>query len=120
MSAAWRSYVLRDGRLGLLRTRQVFDGIKRIPHPEEAAKQLSRRTHRTDPADLQFFHTLSGVPGLNRARQDAPFLPVTGPSQARFLRVDQTRLEDGDEIFVHAKILRAGRLGSRQRLDRLP
>jgi hypothetical protein len=30
--------------------RQVFDGIKKIPHPEEAAKQLSRRTHCADAA----------------------------------------------------------------------
>src|SRR5438876_7876158 len=29
----------------LLRMRQVFDGIKKIPHPEEAAKRPSRRTH---------------------------------------------------------------------------
>jgi hypothetical protein len=35
---------------------EVFDGIKKIPHPEEAAKELSRRTHCADPA-VQFFHT---------------------------------------------------------------
>ena len=28
----------------LLSMREAFDGIKKIPHPEEAAKQLSRRT----------------------------------------------------------------------------
>ena len=33
---------------------ETFDGIKKIPHPEEAAKQLSRRTHRADPAYRQF------------------------------------------------------------------
>jgi hypothetical protein len=30
--------------------RNALDNIKEIPHPEEAAKQLSRRTH---VADLQ-------------------------------------------------------------------
>lgn len=34
--------------------REAFDGIKKIPHPEEAAKQLSRRTHAADPAQSQF------------------------------------------------------------------
>jgi hypothetical protein len=34
--------------------RDAFDSIKKIPHPEEAAKQLSRRTHGADPADRQF------------------------------------------------------------------
>src|ERR1700751_5835019 len=29
-----------------------FDSIKKIPHPEEAAKQLSRRTHFADPGNL--------------------------------------------------------------------
>jgi hypothetical protein len=38
--------------------RYVFDGIKKTPHSEEAAQRLSRRTHRADPADLKFFHTL--------------------------------------------------------------
>jgi hypothetical protein len=36
---------------------EVFDGIKKISHPEGAAKQLSQRTHCANPADLQFFHT---------------------------------------------------------------
>src|SRR6266436_5436407 len=30
--------------------RCVVDGIKQMPHPEEAAKRLSRRTHRPDPS----------------------------------------------------------------------
>jgi hypothetical protein len=34
-----------------LSMREVFDGIKKIPHPEEAAKRPSRRTHRADPAN---------------------------------------------------------------------
>jgi hypothetical protein len=34
--------------------REAFDGIKKIPHPEEAAKQLSRRTHGAGPADREF------------------------------------------------------------------
>ena len=45
---------------------EVFGDIKTTPHPEEAAKQLSRRTHGADPADLQFFHTLAKV-GVHRA-----------------------------------------------------
>jgi hypothetical protein len=55
------STVVRPSRrplCGLLRMRYAFDGIKKTPHPEEAAKQLSRRTHCANPADLQFFHTL--------------------------------------------------------------
>src|SRR3981189_3508352 len=34
----------------LLSMRDTIDGIKKIPHPEEAAKRPSRRTHRADPA----------------------------------------------------------------------
>ena len=33
---------------------KVFDSIKKIPHPEEAAKQLSRRTHGADPGGRRF------------------------------------------------------------------
>jgi hypothetical protein len=31
---------------------EVFDDIENSPHPEEAAKQLSRRTHPADPAEF--------------------------------------------------------------------
>ncbi len=42
----------------------VFDGIKRTPHPEEAAERPSRRTHRARPVQFQFPHPLeSGNPG---------------------------------------------------------
>jgi len=34
--------------------RKAFDGIRKIPHPEEAAEQLSRRTRGADPANLAF------------------------------------------------------------------
>jgi hypothetical protein len=37
--------------------RKVFDGIEKIPHPEEAAEQLSRRTQGADPADRRFPYT---------------------------------------------------------------
>jgi len=30
---------------GVLRMRQAFEGIKKIPHPEEVAERPSRRTH---------------------------------------------------------------------------
>src|SRR5882672_10338881 len=33
--------------------RQIFDGTKKIPHPEEAAKRPSRRTRDADPASLR-------------------------------------------------------------------
>jgi hypothetical protein len=33
--------------------------LRKIPHPEEAAKRPSRRTDDADPAELQFFHILS-------------------------------------------------------------
>ena len=42
----------------LLSMREAFDGIKKIPHPEEAAKQLSRRTHGRDAANREFPYTL--------------------------------------------------------------
>jgi hypothetical protein len=32
--------------------------LRKTPHPEEAAKQLSRRTHGADPADRQFPYSL--------------------------------------------------------------
>ena len=39
-------------------SRACFEGrpwaLRKIPHPEEAAKQLSRRTHGADPADPRF------------------------------------------------------------------
>ena len=34
--------------------REVVDGVTGIPHPEEAAERLSRRTHGADPASRQF------------------------------------------------------------------
>src|SRR6185312_9623726 len=42
----------------LLRTRQIFDGTKEIPHPEEAAKRPSRRTRDVNPALPGFPHNL--------------------------------------------------------------
>ena len=39
---------------------EIVDGINGIPHPEEAAERLSRRTHNADPADPQFLHPLEG------------------------------------------------------------
>src|SRR6266404_233703 len=57
--AASRSCVLRDApSRALLRMRQVFHGIKKVPHPEGAAQRPSRRTHRACPAQFQFFHGL--------------------------------------------------------------
>src|SRR6516162_9708494 len=41
---------------------------ERFTGSEEAAKQLSRRTHRANPADLQFFHIRL------RGGDDKPFL----------------------------------------------
>jgi hypothetical protein len=31
--------------------REATDGIKKRPHPEEAAQRLSRRTHGADPIE---------------------------------------------------------------------
>jgi len=39
--------VLRDAPPALLSMREAFDGIKKSPHPEEAATRPSRRTHGT-------------------------------------------------------------------------
>ena len=41
---------------------EAIDNIEEISHPEEAAKQLSRRTHNGIPADRRFPYTL-GKPG---------------------------------------------------------
>src|SRR6266566_89911 len=40
----------------LLSMRCNIDGIKTIPHPEEAAQRLSRRAHRASPATCQLLH----------------------------------------------------------------
>jgi hypothetical protein len=66
--AAPRSCVLRDAPSALLGMRSPIDNDEKTLHPEEAAKRLSRRTHRTGPSYLQFLHTLeSGDPGAMRA-----------------------------------------------------
>jgi hypothetical protein len=39
--------------------REVFDSINGIPHSEEAAQRLPRRTHSGDSADREFLLTLS-------------------------------------------------------------
>src|SRR5713101_965028 len=53
--------------------RYVVDGIGKVPHPEEAVKRPSRRTHGAHPADCQFFHTLeSGNPGAARPQRVPP------------------------------------------------
>ena len=48
--------VVRDAPSALLTMTYVVDSIEEPPHPEEAATRLSRRTHRADPAILQFPH----------------------------------------------------------------
>src|SRR6266436_1905347 len=62
-----------------------------IPHSEEAAQRLSRRTHGADPADNQFFHTLdnnfevrSEPPELAR-RPRAEYRAATAEPAARRL-----------------------------------
>jgi hypothetical protein len=58
--------VLRDAPFGAPQHEEILDRIKKIPHPEEAAEQLSRRTDGTDPADPQFPYSLeSGNPGAS-------------------------------------------------------
>jgi hypothetical protein len=56
----------------LLRMRDAIDGIKKIPHPEEAAERLSRRTHRADPA-----HARSQ--GWRKTRQQESFVWCVPP-----------------------------------------
>src|ERR1700730_9043603 len=58
--AATAPSVLRDGASRLLRMRYIFDGIKKMPHPEEPAQRASRRTHRSDPAGGRSFPTRLG------------------------------------------------------------
>jgi len=41
----------RRARGALLSMRKVLDALRKGPHPEEAAKQPSRRTHSADPAE---------------------------------------------------------------------
>ena len=64
--SVWKNWCITAARpsrralQALLRMRYVFDGIKKIPHPEEAVERPSRRTHRACPAQFQFFHRLGG------------------------------------------------------------
>src|SRR5271169_578431 len=65
----------------------IVDGIKKCPHPEEAAHgsglrpargqapRLSRRTHGADPANREFFHTLRCVWPRNRCLSRAEVTP---------------------------------------------
>src|ERR1700738_1094426 len=46
-----RRCVLREAPRALLSMREAFDGINGIPHSEEAAQRLSRRTHSADPRE---------------------------------------------------------------------
>jgi len=48
----------RRARWALLSMRKVLDGVKKIPRPEEAAQQLSRRMRGADPANRQFPYIL--------------------------------------------------------------
>jgi hypothetical protein len=43
-------------RCAPLGIRKTFDGSEKIPHPEEAAKWPSRRTHCVNPADRRFLY----------------------------------------------------------------
>jgi hypothetical protein len=38
--------------------REIFDGIRKYPHPAEAVQRLSRRTHHADPVGRQFLGCL--------------------------------------------------------------
>jgi hypothetical protein len=55
--------------LGAPQHEVVLCGIKKIPHPEEAAKRPSRRTHSADPGNRRFPDTLEG---RDLSRQWAP------------------------------------------------
>jgi hypothetical protein len=74
--------MLRDApSRALLSMREVFDGINGIPHSEEAAQRLSRRTHSADPADPN--------PSPSQGEQWVTVLPVThAPSTNRELVVE--------------------------------
>src|SRR5215468_6309564 len=62
--------VLRE----LLRMRKAEDGTKIIPHPEEAAKRPSRRTHDWNPALRRFAHSFgSRNPQTRPVIMDAGF-----------------------------------------------
>src|SRR5207245_5916426 len=74
--------MLRDApSRALLSMREVFDVINGIPHSEEAAQRLSRRTHSADPADPN--------PSPSQGEQWVTMLPVThAPSTNRELVVE--------------------------------
>src|SRR5205809_5593888 len=63
--------------LGASQHEEVFDRINGIPHAEEAAERLSRRTHGADPADRQFLPSLYANPpcSLPQTLQSAPCCP---------------------------------------------
>src|SRR6516165_8971538 len=59
------THASRRALRALLSMRKAPDGIKKNAHPEEAAKQLSRRTQRVDPANRQFPDTFeNGNPAI--------------------------------------------------------
>jgi hypothetical protein len=88
----------RRARWALLSIEEVLDGIKEIPHPEEAAHgsarsaargqapQLSRRTQGADPADCRFPDSReSGNPGPRGRGGGSLFKPgaSSGPLPGR-------------------------------------
>src|SRR5215475_2942457 len=53
--AALQLCVLRDSPLGRSSAKgKSLMALRKTPHPEEAAKQLSRRTQDADPSDRRF------------------------------------------------------------------
>src|SRR5579859_8195559 len=58
-----------DGAARLRRMRRFYDGIKKKPHPEEAAKRLSRRTHGAGPGIRRVLDGIKNILILRRLAQ---------------------------------------------------
>src|SRR5882724_1757915 len=89
----------------LLRMRQIFDGTKEIPHPEEAApsgrrlaaaprdeERPSRRTHDTDPAP----------PGISSQPRKRESRAAASPGRARGPPALDPRFRGGDKFECSA------------------
>ena len=108
----------------------VIDGIKKNPHPEEAAKRPSRRTHSGDPADRRILQKLpqaeegvreAGGWGLDTAR-------FYRPRTRGMIRVGQgsgisptgTSISDGPRRFKAARSSRRNSSGLVARTPAMP
>jgi ABC-2 type transport system permease protein len=67
--------------------REIVDGIGNGPHPEDAARQPSQRTHPAGPADFQFTHALFRGGGKSTGALFAASGPPLNPAMRNILTI---------------------------------